>query len=87
MNDIKKQIILLEDKSYLRITGVDGVISLTETDASVLVGDEILEIKGQNLKCEKLSVELNELVLLGNIFYLKYQEKKEKKGFIKRIFK
>ena len=87
MTELKKQTILLENKNYLKITGVEGVINLTETNSSVLINDEILEIKGSNLKCEKLSVESNELVIIGNILSLKYQEKKEKKGIIKRIFK
>lgn len=86
MNE-KKQCIILEDKSLLKINGVEGVINLTETDASIIICNEILEIKGLNLKAEKLSVETGEMVIAGNINSLKYQEKKEKKGLLKRIFK
>lgn len=87
MTESKKQIILLEDKSYLKINGVKGIVNLTETDAEVLVDNEHLEVKGSNLKCETLSVDSGELVIVGNIYSLKYIGVKEKKSFFKRIFK
>ena len=83
----KHQSLTLDNKSYLKVVGVEGVVHLSETDASIIVAGEILEIKGQNLKAEKLSVECGEIILTGEIFLLKYTEKKEKKGLIKRIFK
>ncbi|MBQ7884586.1 MAG: sporulation protein YabP [Clostridia bacterium] len=79
--------ILLEDKSRLKITGVQNVISITETEAGVSINGEILCIKGSDLKAEKLSVETGELVLIGNILSLKFETKKEKQGLFKRIFK
>lgn len=87
MTETKKQCVILEDKTYLKLTGIEGVVTLTETDASIIICGEILEIRGNNLKAEKLSVETGELILIGNIYSLKYQEKKEKKGLLKRIFK
>ena len=87
MIELKKQTIFLENKNYLKITGVEGIINLTEKSASVIVCGEILEIYGENLKAEKLSVETGELILNGNISGLKYEIQKEKKSFIKRIFK
>ena len=83
----KKQCLLLEDRKYLKLSGVEGVINLTETEAGVIMAGDILEIKGINLKAEKLSVETGELVLTGEFISFKYQEKREKKGLIKRIFK
>lgn len=87
MTESKKQTILLEDKCYLKITGVNGVLNLTENYAEILIGDEHLEIKGSNLKCETLSVDNGDLVIIGNIYSLKYKDVKEKKGIFKRIFK
>lgn len=82
-----KQSILLENKNYLKITGVESVINLTETDVAVLVDNELLIIKGNKIKAEKLSVETGELVLTGDFNNIKYENKKEKQGFFKRIFK
>ena len=87
MQENTKCNISLEDKSVLNITGVKGVINLTETEACILISEERLEVKGLNLKAEKLSVESGELVLKGIITSLKFEEQREKKGILKRIFK
>ena len=79
--------LLLENKNYLKINCVQGINNLTENEVSVLIGGEILEVKGSNIKAEKLSVETGELILTGNIFSIKYEVVKEKKGLFKRIFK
>lgn len=81
------QSVQLENKSHLKITGVEGVIGLTETGATIMVNGEILEIKGNNLKCEKLSVECGEMIIIGEIYSINYKEKSPKKSFLKRIFK
>ena len=83
----KNQCIVLENKSILKVNGVEGVVNLTDQSVSVLVNGETLEVKGSNLKAEKLSVETGELVLNGNITSIKFEEQKEKRGLIKRIFK
>lgn len=82
-----KQSIILEDKKLLKLGGVENVISLSETDAGVIIGGEMLLIKGNNLKAEKLSVETGELVLTGEVYSLKFEHKKEKQSLLKRIFK
>ncbi len=87
MPEQSKQSILLEDKSYLKVTGVKGVVNLTDTTASIIVNDKILEIKGNSLKAERLSVDCKEFILTGNIYSLKYQDKNDKKSLFKRIFK
>ena len=81
------QSIQLDNKSYLKITGVSGVVGLTETAASIVVNNEILEIKGSNLKAEKLSVETGDMVIVGEIYSISYKEKAPKKNLLKRIFK
>ena len=86
MEQAKKQSILLEN-DYLRINGLESVISISETDAGVVVDGKTLVIKGANLKAEKLSVEMGELVLSGQVLSLKFEAKKEKQSFLKRIFK
>ena len=81
------QSIQLDNKNYLKVCGVEGVVGLTETNANIIVKGEILEIKGNNLKCEKLSVENGEIIILGEIFSICYKEKSTKKSLLKRIFK
>lgn len=87
MNELKKQYLSLENKSILKISGIENVINLTDTQICVTISGEILEVKGYNLQAEKLSVECGELIVNGNITSLKYQEKKDKLPIFKRIFK
>ncbi len=82
-----KQTLFLENKNYLKITGVKNVINLTETFSTITVGDEVLQIKGSNIKAEKLSVECGDLILTGNFTEFKFDNSHEKKSFFKRIFK
>lgn len=84
---MEKQTILLENKNYLKICGVESVINLNETDVAIMLCGEVLVIKGTDIKADKLSVETGELILTGNFTSLKYESKKEKQGFLKRIFK
>ena len=86
MDNSKSNIVLI-NRTDLKITGVGGVNNLTETNASVILGNDILLIKGENLKAEKLSVESGELVIEGTINSLNFENKKEKQSLIKRIFK
>ena len=82
-----KSTITLSDRKNLKINGVEGVVSLTETEAGILIAGETLVIKGEDIKAEKLSVETGELVLVGTFDSLKFEQKKEKRGLVKRIFK
>ena len=83
----KQQSIILDNRNFLKITAVEGVISLTENEANVIVNGGILNIKGNSLKAETLSVDTGDLVITGIINCLKFEEKKQKQGLIKRIFK
>lgn len=87
MTESKNFMLTLENKSILKLSAVKGVVNLTETELKVIVNGELLEIKGFNLKAEKLSVESGDLHVTGTINSLKFEDKKEKKGLIKRIFK
>ena len=77
----------LDNKSQLKISGVEGVAGLTDTLANIIIEGEMLEIKGSNLKCEKLSVETGELIIVGQITAILYKEKPTKKSLLKRLLK
>jgi hypothetical protein len=57
-------------------------ISITENEANIIICGEVLNIKGTNLTADKLSLEQGEIVILGNITSLKYEQKKEKQSLI-----
>lgn len=83
----KNHTLVLSEKNNLKITGLENVISITENEANIVVNGEILNIKGSELRADKLSIEQGEMVIVGNICSLKYEHKKEKQGFFRRILK
>lgn len=83
----KNHTLVLSEKNNLKITGIENVISITESEANIVINGEILNIKGSELRADKLSIEQGEMVIVGNIFSLKYEHKKEKQGFFRRILK
>jgi len=79
--------IIINKREEIKINGVESVKQLNETDACVVVSGDELFIKGENLRADKLSVETGELVLNGKINSIKFEEKREKQGLLKRILK
>lgn len=79
---------ILEDRKRLSVSGVNNVESFDEETivASTDYGD--LTIKGQKMHITKLSLEIGELAIEGEIFSLSYSEAVEKSGsFFSRVFR
>lgn len=90
MNNATIQNLVLENRHKLSISGVLDVLSFD--DQVVIVETELglLNVKGENLRINKLSIDTSEVIVEGNIYNLAYSEKNlDKKGesFISKIFK
>ncbi len=84
------QNLVLENREKLSISGVLDVLSFD--DQLVIVETELglLNVKGENLRINKLSIDTSEVIVEGDIYNLSYSEKdSEKKGtsLIGKIFK
>lgn len=84
------QNLVLENREKLSISGVLDVLSFD--DQVVIVETELglLNVKGENLRINKLSIDTSEVVVEGDIYSLFYSEKSlDKKGtsLIGKIFK
>lgn len=84
------QNLVLENREKLSISGVLDVLSFD--DQVVIVETELglLNIKGDNLRINKLSIDTSEVVVEGDIYSMLYSEKDlNKKGtsLIGKIFK
>jgi sporulation protein YabP len=84
------QNVVLENREKLSISGVLDVLSFD--DQVVIVETELglLNVKGENLRINKLSIDTSEVIVEGDIYNLSYSEKdSEKKGtsLIGKIFK
>ena len=85
------QNLVLENREKLSISGVLDVLSFD--DQLVIVETELglLNIKGENLRINKLSIDTSEVVIEGDIYSMVYSEKDtNKKGttsLLGKIFK
>lgn len=85
------QNLILENREKLSISGVLDVLSFD--DQLVIVETELglLNIKGENLRINKLSIDTSEVVIEGDIYSMVYSEKDtNKKGttsLLGKIFK
>ncbi len=84
------QNLVLENRGKLSISGVLDVLSFD--DQIVIVETELglLNVKGENLRINKLSIDTSEVIVEGDISSLAYSEKDyDKKGtsLFGKIFK
>ncbi len=79
--------IVLDNRKLLSILGATKVVSSTNSQAVVEVGDTNILICGSDLEVVKLDLEAKEVEFSGNITSFKYMSKKEKVSLLKRIFK
>lgn len=90
INSTTIQNLVLENREKLSISGVLDVLSFD--DQVVIVETELglLNVKGENLRINKLSIDTSEVVVEGEVCSLSYSEKNlDKKGgsLIGKIFK
>ena len=84
------QNLVLENREKLSISGVLDVLSFDDQVVVVETELGLLNIKGDNLRINKLSLDTSEVIVEGNIYNLNYSDKNpEKKGgsLIGKIFK
>ena len=74
------QNLVLENREKLTISGVIDVLSFD--DQIVILETELgmLNIKGDDLRINKLSIDTQDVIIEGNIGSLTYNEKEEKKN-------
>ncbi len=80
--------LVLEDRRMLTVSGVSDVDSFDEETVVVFTDLGELTIRGSNLHINRLSVEVGELTVEGNIAALIYSEDSPKSGgFFSRVFR
>lgn len=84
------QNIIIENREKITISGVLDVLSFD--DQIVILETELglLNVKGDNLKINKLSLDTSEVIIEGQFFNLGYTEKNDQlkpSGLLNKIFK
>ncbi|MBO5410887.1 MAG: sporulation protein YabP [Clostridia bacterium] len=79
--------LVLEDRKMLTVSGVADVDSFDEETVVVFTDLGELTVRGSNLHINRLSVEVGELTVEGNISALIYsQENAKSGGFFSKVF-
>ena len=79
-------IIHLEDE-LLQITGATKVVSTTQLQAIIEIGEKCIIITGEGIEVKKLNLEQQEVCLEGNFTNIKLSSSSKKIPFLKRIFR
>jgi len=74
------QNLVLENREKLSISGVLDVLSFDDQIVVVETELGLLNVKGDNLRINKLSIDTSEVVVEGDIFSLNYSEKNLEKN-------
>lgn len=79
---------ILEDRKKLSVSGVNEVGSFDEANIVAQTDYGQLTVSGEGLHITKLSLEIGELCIEGNISGLNYTETVQKSGgFFSRVFR
>lgn len=90
LNNTVIQNLVLENREKLSISGVLDVLSFDDQVVVVETELGLLNVKGENLRINKLSIDTSEVVVEGEIYNLFYSEKssdKKSSSLIGKIFK
>ena len=85
------QNLILENRQKLSVSGVADVLSFD--DQVVIIETELglLTVKGENLRINKLSLDISEVIVEGDISSMNYSDQKSseksKGSLISKIFK
>lgn len=84
------QNLILENREKLTITGVLDVLSFDDQVVVVETDLGLLNVKGEGLRINKLSIDTSEVIVEGEIYNLAYSDKKNdktKESLLGKIFK
>ena len=84
---VKNTTLVVENRNTLTLNGVEKVIAFSPTQISLVVLGCIMHIQGEQLYTEKIDVTSGEFKVEGLICIIKWENKKEKIPFLKRIFR
>ncbi len=83
------QNIILEGRRKISISGVIDVESFDDMSVNLLTELGVLQIKGNEIKIEKLSLDTGEISATGDFYLIEYtaDEKEKNGGFFSRMFR
>ena len=89
MESEMKSNLILDSRKKLELTGVLEVLSFDDERIVLSTTIGMLDVKGDSLKINKLDVQNGEVIILGSINSMVYNDKnagKNKENLIKKLF-
>lgn len=81
-------IVHIDNRERIEISGVTKVDTFNEDDVILHTVMGVLNIKGKNMKVNKLNVDTGDMLIEGMIYSMHYLSKdKEKGSILKKLFK
>ena len=79
--------IILESRKKLSVLGVEDLDSFDEKGATIYTNMGILEVKGEDIRLNKLDLESEEVILEGEFDSMAYVDENasKKKGFFSKL--
>ncbi len=87
INNKKPNIVSLENRSVLTVTGVNDVDSFDGTSIVAYTDYGQITIQGDSLNIKKLSAESGDLDVEGFVSALIYTENHPRENFLKKLFR
>ncbi|MCI8933687.1 MAG: sporulation protein YabP [Clostridiaceae bacterium] len=79
--------VILENRERLSVSGVSEVLSFDENQVALITSMGLLTIGGQQLHVEKLSLEMGEIAIAGQVEAVIYEDDQQRRrGFWSRLF-
>lgn len=85
-NNLKVHNLTLENREFLRLTGVNDVYGFNEESISISTELGGLLVKGSNLHISKLDLSSGNVEIHGKISAFQYVHSKTNKSMIQRLF-
>lgn len=83
----KKHTLSLDNRESLILTGVDDVPLFDEQTVSILTSCGNLVIKGSSLHITKLSLDIGEVMIDGQITAMQYLEDTKRTGMLRKLLR
>lgn len=81
-----EEVLHVEGETLL-LGGVSKVVSTTQNQSVVEVGEKLVVVSGENIEVVSLNLEEGKLCLKGNFLNIKFGNGGKKTSLLKRIFK
>ena len=83
----KPHSLILENRERMSVSGVIDVERFDEQEAIISTSQGTMLIRGNGLHMEKLSLETGDIILVGSVDSIQYEELRKEGGLLAKLFR